>query len=130
MWWLSALAFAGGTVEVGSLSVDGLELRDLSCQLDGGMLFGPLTVAAALAQAKPALDACGPDGQAFRVGFTWSGESKVEVEASSATDKAAACVRAAIASVPPVARGKCTIVVLTGPTSAAEAARSRLPARP
>jgi hypothetical protein len=133
MWMLmtaASAAFAGGSLSVASLSVDGLELRDLTCTLERQILLGPVTVAAALASQKPALDACGPEGQAFRVAFRWTGEAAVAVEAGTGAPAASACVQKVLAAVAPPVAGVCTIVVLTGPKEAAEAARTKLTPAP
>lgn len=123
--WLVTAAFAGGTVDVESLSVDGLELRELSCTLDKAPLLGPLVVGAALAAQKDALHACAPEGHAFRVEWTWSDRTSASVTAASAKG-ADDCVKAALEKMPPALTGRCTAVVLTGPTEAAEKARAGL----
>lgn len=117
---------AGRRDAPGVVPVGGRALRDLSCALDQQLLLGPVAVAAALASQKAALDACGKDGQAFRVAFRWTDPPTVTVEASSAPPAANACVQKALQSVAPPVSGTCAIVVLTGPTEAAEAARARL----
>lgn len=124
--WLVTAALAGGTVEVESLSVDGLELRELSCALDRAPLLGPLVVGASLAAQKEALDACAPAGHAFRVAWTWSDTTTASVGAAS-TKGAEDCVRTALEKMTPALTGRCTAVVLTGPTEAAEKARAALP---
>ena len=126
MWWWSwTPALAGGTLSVDSLSVDGLELRAMSCTLDQQLLLGPVTVAAALASQKAALDACAPGGEAFQVTFQWASPPSATVDRASAKS-AAPCVQKALAAVAPPVAGTCTVVVLTGPTPAAEAARERM----
>ena len=125
VWMTMGAAVAGSTLNVETMSMDGLELRELSCELEKAPMLGAIVVAGALAAQKDALTACGPDGQAFRVQWTWAAVTTATVTASSLPDTDS-CVTEAIGKVPPALPGKCTAVILTGPVEVAEAARSKL----
>ncbi|MCB9673410.1 MAG: hypothetical protein H6734_28360 [Alphaproteobacteria bacterium] len=139
MWWL-ALGSVGwaGTLEVSSMSVNDLELRDLSCTLDPKMAeehgqavataLAPVAIAGALSAGKPELDACAPEGHAFRATLRWTDVAAASVDASSASADAATCVQRVLGAIVPPIRGTCSVVLLTGPKEAAEAARAKLPA--
>lgn len=117
-------AQAGSTLNVASLSVDGLEVRDLSCALDKAPLLGAIVVVAALASQKEALTACGPEGAAFATRFSWTDRTTATV--TSASNGKGSCIEAAMAKIPADLSGSCSVVLLTGPTPAAEAARQKL----
>ena len=92
----SGIAAAKLNISLGSLSADGQEVRNLSCELDSGGLFAGLAVVSALAKQKRALDACAPEGAAFSVQFTFAGggAKEAKVLASSVKGKDACVSRA------------------------------------
>ena len=120
-------ATAGTTVSVGSLSVDGLEVRDLSCNLEKGGLLASAMVVGALAAQKSALDACAPEGGAWRASWTWSGGALTDltIPSASAPDKNA-CIEGALRAVTSDLVGTCEATLLVGDLAAAEAAAATL----
>jgi hypothetical protein len=119
---LALTALAGVAVSVDRLTVDGLELRTLRCDLTSGGLLAPVAVAGALAAQRPALDACAPTGAAFELSWTW-GPTPAHKVVRSSLPAADACVAKALAAAKPAATGTCSGVVLVGdPAAAAKAA--------
>lgn len=113
---------AEASLAVDSLTVDGQEVRALSCTLREPDLVALLTVVGALAQQKAALDACAPRGAAFRVRWTWGAKTAAKVEAARAPKAAEACVARALERTRGPA-GACGAIVLAGdPAAAAKAA--------
>jgi len=124
---LAGTAVAGTTVRVESMTVNGLEVRSLACELKGSALLGVMQVVASLAEQKRALDACVPAGGAFLVRWTWAGRKAkdVTVEKASHPDRAD-CVSAALGKTKSDLGGTCTAVVLVGKSAAARAAADAL----
>lgn len=122
-------ARAGGAtrVSVESLNVDGVEVRDLACELDEGGMFAVMAVVGALAKQKKALDACAPAGAAFHTTWTWSGgkTAAVEVKRSSLPPKDA-CVARALRAAGSGPAGTCEAIVLAGAAKGAQAAADEL----
>ena len=117
-------AHAGSTLNVGSMSVDGLEVRDLACTLDKAPLLGAVVVVGALASQAEALNACAPEGAAYKAKFTWTTATASEVTAASKTNHT--CVTAALDKVPAALKGTCTVTILAGDKAKAEAAKAKL----
>lgn len=119
----SGIAAAKLNISLGSLSADGQEVRNLSCELDSGGLFAGIAVVSALAKQKRALDACAPEGAAFSVQFTFvgGGAKEAKVLASSAKGKDA-CVSRALGRLRTDLVGSCTAIVLAGNAAAARKA--------
>ena len=119
---LSAPARAGATIQVDQMTIDGVDVRALRCELEKGGLMASVSVVAAVAGQKAALDACAPTGAASQVKWTWAGgaTSSVHVAQSSAPETAA-CVNQAMSTITTDVVGVCEAVILSGPTEAAEA---------
>jgi hypothetical protein len=66
----------------------------------------------ALAEAKPALDACAPQGSAAKL--SWSSVSTHPASVKSETADIGACISAAAVPVIKATKGSCTAVVLVG----------------
>ena len=127
---LIGLARADATVAVDTLSVDGLEVRALQCRLESGGLFASAMVVGALSKQKPALDACAPQGAAFRIGWTWAGGgTTVRTITGSAPDKTD-CISAVLKTIQAPSGGACEAVLLVGQPAAAAAAAEALPPAP
>lgn len=109
-------------LSVESLAANGQQVRDLSCSLAEGGMFAMVGVVAALAKQKPALDACAPDGAAFKVRWTWSAKPTDAVVVEASLPKAKSCVEKALKATQGPTAGTCTGLVLTGPAPAAEKA--------
>jgi len=124
----AAPARADMNINVGKLSADGLEVRNLSCSLKDGGLFGALAIVGALGKQRKAFDACAKDGAAFAVEFVWSKDGKAgDAKVTSSSDaKANACVLSALKKVKPTVSGSCSTVILAGNTAKAEAAAATL----
>jgi len=108
---------------VGSITADGLELRELACAVDGGMpLFGTLMIAGTIAKQKKAIDRCAPGGAAFVVTWTFAGGKVKSPTATGGTDKQGACIAKAFARVAAPLDARCGAVVLAGDGAKASAA--------
>ena len=121
------VAHAGSTVNVSSMEVNGLEIRDLNCELSSGGFFASMAAVSALAEQKAEFDKCQPQGGAFAAGWTWAGgkTSAVSISKSSAS-KADSCVVKALEKVQATLVGTCTGTVLAGDKVKAGAAADAL----
>lgn len=112
---LPGLASASTTIDVSSLSVDGLELRDIHCTLTQGGLFASIGVAGALAARKADFDACQPSGGSATASWVWRDGGTHDVNVSSATPaSAAACVQRVLSQVQSGQSGSCTATIQLG----------------
>ncbi len=117
--WLSlflAPAFAGTHLEIQGLEANGLHMDSLRCDLEGGGGLAALTIIAAVAAEKPALDACAPKGGSVKVDWSWKAGAWANLNLSEAKPKGVeTCVAAALRKVVPVVEGTCSAVVRLGP---------------
>jgi hypothetical protein len=124
-----APAGAGTVLNVDTLAVNGFEVRTLSCDLPSAGFLASIGIVTALAGQKSALDACAPEGQAFRVSWTWAGgvttATAILGSSSPARD---ACVADVLKQVAPSQDGTCSAVLLAGEAAAAGAAADKLAA--
>jgi hypothetical protein len=124
-WGLSLPAMAGTTLEVGSMTVDGVTVLDLRCDLTGkGGPLASLGIVGGLARQKEALHACAPQGGAAQVKLPGAQGGPVVSWVSDGVK--ARCVERALAPVPAVA-GTCEATVLLG---AEDGARAAVASRP
>src|SRR5262245_53549687 len=108
-------AAAEMNLNVAKLSSNGMEVRNLSCKLESGGLFGSMLIVAELAKHKAAFDKCAPAGAAFATSFTWRDGKTSDVKVSASSDaKANACVVATLKKTKAAVVGTCEAVVLTG----------------
>ncbi|WAS91798.1 hypothetical protein [Nannocystis punicea] len=113
---------AEANLTVGSIAADGLELRDLMCDVTGGMpMLGALVIAGSLAKQRRALDKCAPAGQAFAATWTFADGKTRDVAASGGSPAANACVEKALARAVATLDGRCGAIVLVGKLAGAEA---------
>lgn len=123
-------AFADATVRVGSLSADGLEVKDLSCKLKAGGLFAGLMVVGALAKSKKALDACAPQGAAFATDVVFAGGKIASAQVKASSDPAkSACVSRVLEKTRTDLGGTCSLVLLVGKPDRARQAAAALKAK-
>ncbi|MGC4117434.1 MAG: hypothetical protein QM765_23310 [Myxococcales bacterium] len=127
---LPAIATAASTeLSVESLAANGQQVRDLTCRLSEGGMFAMVGVVAALAEQKRTIDACAPEGAAFKVKWTWSAKpTDAQVEKAS-LPKAKSCVEKALRATRGPTAGTCTGIVLAGPVDAAEKAAEPMRAK-
>lgn len=117
-----AASITDANLQVESIAADGLELRDLSCAVTGGMpMRGALLIAGTLAKQKRALDRCAPEGQAFAVTWTFVDGKARDIEATGGAATANTCVAAAVARTVSTLEGRCGAVVLVGKPEGAAA---------
>ena len=116
----------GANVSAGSMTVDGLEVRDLQCAVEGGALLGTMAIAASLAERKKSLDRCAPSGQAFVVHWRFAGGKTRDVEVRGGSEKASRCASKAIAGAKAVMPARCGAIVLAGDHGGAEASLTAL----
>ncbi|HTJ80425.1 MAG TPA: hypothetical protein VL400_01845 [Polyangiaceae bacterium] len=111
------LAVEGANLTVGSITADGLSLKDLGCKVEGGglgvLVLGP-AIAGGLSKKKAALDACAPKGADVRVRFTLAGGKVASSEAKADDPKVEACVAKAVKTMPAVADGTCAATLHVG----------------
>ncbi len=120
-------AVAGMTLNMESAEVNGLQLRSMQCDLNSGGLMASIAVVASLAEQKPALDACAPEGAAARVTWTWKDGKVVETAVLDIDGKVEkSCVLAALKRTSSGFDGACKAVVLMGAPEGAEKSASVL----
>ncbi len=120
-------ALAETKLNAQKMTVDGLEVRNLSCTLKQGGMFALMSLVGALAKEKKALDACAPTGAAFAVEWAFSGGTVSAAKVARASvDGKAGCVEKALKAQKPTDAGTCTALVLTGTPAEAQKAADKL----
>ena len=115
------------TVGIDTMTVDGQEVRALSCTLESGGLFAVAGVVGSLAAQKTALDACLPSGGAFEVEWSWvAGKTATQKVLKASTASASTCVQGALGKTTSGVNGTCKAVLLLGEPVAAAAAATAL----
>ena len=122
---LLSTAQADLTLSLDTLSVDGLEVRDLSCTIKQGGLLASTMVVGALAGQKTDFDASAPAGSAFRLDWSWDSEATVH-QVSGGTPAQQTCITEALQAISPPTQGRCAIILLAGEPAAAKAAAAAM----
>ncbi|UQA62790.1 tetratricopeptide repeat protein [Polyangium aurulentum] len=112
---------ANANISVGSMTVDGLLAKDISCRLDsgggGGLLgafMGPGVAIGSLAKKKAQLDACAPGGAEPRVTWSFAGGRTTKVSVDGVPDKVKGCVEKVVKSAVATADGECAATLVAG----------------
>jgi hypothetical protein len=130
-WALVGNAAAGTKLNVASLSADGQEVRQLSCDLEEGGFTATFVVVGTLAKQKAALDRCAPKGAAFATSFTWRGGATSNVKVTGTTTaQQNSCVSRVLAQIAPPTEGSCSLILLVGDPKGAQAAAAALAGKP
>jgi hypothetical protein len=108
----------GANLNIGSLTVDGVEVKQLSCRTAGGGLgglLGSLTIAAGFGKRKGALDRCASAGKTETV-VRWQqrGGKMTDVRATGADGKPNPCVARALTGAPAPQDAECAAIVVHG----------------
>jgi hypothetical protein len=125
LWVLPQLSAAESKskLNISSMTANGQEVQKLSCQLADLGLFTGMTLVAAIAEQKQALDACAPNGAAFLITWTWDGKTTTHAQVvDSSNAKAAACVTGVFKKLTSTLSGDCRAIVLVGENGAAKQA--------
>jgi hypothetical protein len=113
----AASSGSGATIEMPSITTDGLLLEDVSCELAdsgvAGLLFGA-TVAAGFAPHLPTLERCTPGPYEAKLQWTADGHRVVELTAQSSDAKTAACVEKTLRGAFSALTGTCRAVLVVG----------------
>lgn len=113
-----AKGLPGANVTIGSVTNDGMQLKDVSCIVKNGGsvggLLGSLTVVAGLSKKKQALDACAKGQTETRVHFFQAGGKVTKVQAEASDPKVKACVEKALVGAPATAEAECVATVVHG----------------
>lgn len=108
----------GANVTIGSVTNDGMQLKDISCIVKNGGgaggLLGSLTVVAGLSKKKQALDACAKGQTETRVHFFQAGGKVTKVQAEASDPKVKACVEKALVGAPATTEAECAATVVHG----------------
>lgn len=116
----------GANLTVGSMTADGMTVKDLECALGSMGFMAALQLVGSIAANKKALDRCAPKGDAVRVTWEMAGGKTKNVEASGAKPKVARCVKLAAGKISSPLSGKCSAVFLVGKEAGANAAYEKL----
>ncbi len=112
----------GANLSVTSIAADGLELRELMCNVTSGMpMLGALVIAGTIAKQKRGLDKCAPAGQAFAVTWSFVGGKARDIAATGGTTVANTCVAKALSRTVATLDGRCGALILVGKTAGATA---------
>ncbi len=103
-----ATSIAGQNITMGSVSANGISLKDLVCRSSGGGLFGALAVPASLAQKKAGLRACGAHATT-NIAWRAAGGKITEVAANGASGK---CVQKVLKGAAMGLDGECRVTLL------------------
>lgn len=127
MLWIAA-ALAGSEVSIGSMTVNGLEMRDVSCTLQGFDFTWMLKLQQALADSKTAGDACVPEGAAVRVRWDWKGRATAapSLVKTSANPKQQKCLAKVLTLEAAPLDATCELTLLYGEPEAARTAAEAL----
>jgi hypothetical protein len=121
------VAEARSRIHVGSMTIDGQAVREMTCELEPGNLGAVMKVVGALAKQKKALDACAPGGAAYRIRWTWVGGKPTAVAVVAASDASGgACVAGVAKLTRNDSAGDCEAIVLVGESEAATRAADAL----
>lgn len=127
---LIGAAVAGTNLSIEELSVNGVEMQQLRCDLSSGGFFAGAAVVGSFAEQKAAIDACAPQGAAARLKWTWNPAEPVKLEVvHSSTASINRCLVDALQKISPSVQGACTGVLLIGENAAAKTAAAALPAQ-
>jgi len=98
-----------------SMTVNGMTVSDLACDLTGGGLLGTMTIIGGLAERKKALDRCAPKGDTPTVEWTMKNGKTTQVEVTGAANKKVArCVKRAMKKMRSAIDGKCSGIIHLG----------------
>jgi hypothetical protein len=105
----------GANLTVGSLTADGLELKDVVCKTEGRVgLLGTLVVVSGLSKQKDKLDACHKGQIETQVHF-WQSSGKIsKAEALGADAKVNKCVEKAVIGAPSSMDSECFATIIHG----------------
>lgn len=130
MLWAGAWTFtahAETEVKTVNLTVNGIQVQELHCDLKDANPFALLSVVAALGNEKKDLDACDPGGGAYDVKWTATKGKLQEVKIRKSSKRSAeGCVRKALQKVNSPLDGTCTGILLVGASAQAEKAAAAL----
>jgi len=111
----SEAAAPATSIGASSMTVDGLTVSDLSCDLQGGGFLGTMTIIGGLAERKKALDRCAPGGDTPTVTWTMKGGKTTTVEVEGAASaKVAKCVKKAMKKMRAAIDGRCSGIIHLG----------------
>lgn len=116
------IAHAGTKVNIGSMTADGQEVRNLSCNLESGGFFAGIAIVGGLAKQKKAFDACAKDGAAFKIEWKWDGTKAKDLKVSGGTDAQNTCISKAFSVINGPVKGSCSAVLLAGKKDKAQKA--------
>ncbi len=104
----------GANFQIGTSTVDGLTLKDLSCKLEGGFLAGA-AIMGALSKQRTSLESCVESPAQIRVGWSGKGGAAQEVNVKGApSPKSAACVADVLAKSEGIPNGACAATLVLG----------------
>lgn len=108
-------------LSVGSIDVDGMTAKDISCRLESGggfgifgAMMGPSVAIGSLAKKKAQLDACAPGGAEPRVTWSFAGGRTTQVSVDGVPDKVKSCVEKVVKSAVATADGECAATLVAG----------------
>lgn len=123
---LVGLAHASTKLNIASMTADGQEVRNLSCDLESGSFFAGIAIVGSLAKKKAAFDECAKDGAAFRVTWKWDGSKAKDLKVTGGADAQNACIGRTFVLINGPVKGTCSAVLLAGKKEAAQKAAEAL----
>lgn len=102
-----APAVTGANLKVGSMTVNGFTVSDLSCRLEGGGFLASATVVGGLAAQKGAIQKCGKTGDKVHVLWDLAGGKSTNIKVTGGSAKAQKCVGKAMKKVKVGIPGQC-----------------------
>lgn len=111
----------GANVQVNSMTVNGLTVKNLICRLDAGdgvfgAIMGPMVVIGVLAEKKAAFDECAPKGAAPRVTWSFSAGKVTKASVEAPTRAIKSCLEKALHLIAPLGGGECETTLVLGKT--------------
>ena len=116
-------ARAAITLNVGSMTANGMTVNDLQCALSSSGFMVAIQLVGAIAGQKKALDRCAPGGDAAKISWTMSGGKITDVKVTDGKNaRVDKCVAKAAKKMKMALEGTCSAVFLVGAEKGAKAA--------
>jgi hypothetical protein len=106
----------GANLTMGSVTANGVEMKDVSCKIEGALgLLGALVLTAGLGERKARIDACG-GGKRHETTIVWTaaGGKVAKIKAEGPDAKVNACIEKAVAGAKAPMPAMCKATIISG----------------
>jgi hypothetical protein len=106
------IAALGSTLRAGSMTVNGLAVKNLVCEIEGGGLMASMVIVSGLAGKKAQLYGCAPGGAEPEASWTYNGAKIATASAKGAPAKVTSCVARVLKTVKASLKGSCSAQIV------------------